>query len=182
MSSGAKIPVTDNVVGSTVWNVTAHRCIGGTLPSAVGTWSTTCNCICSGAAPPLPVRGELPRGAEGRQHKMQPADDVAFLLPIYCFHVASVTDLRVWPVCSYQPRVVCGSWTIRLAFALTHSWLLFYSDLGFAWFMDKLLSGLTSHLAMQEPLLLSFLKRRCYWPHFLTLPGSGVQVLLGNFI
>lgn len=47
--------------------------------------------------------------------------------------------------------------------------------------MDKLLLGLTSHLAMQEPPLLFFLKKMLLLTTLSYTSSSGVQVLLGGF-
>lgn len=150
-------------------------------PSTLGMRRAERNSI-SGRRPGLCCAGSC-AGCPGRtnrsREKTRIADDAPVSLrPLAVTPRLSATRSRYLSVLN-QPRFVCGSSTVWPALALIHSYLLFYSELGFTPFMDKLLLGLTSHLAMQETLLLFFLKRCCYWPHFLTLPGSGVQVLLG---
>lgn len=97
------------------------------------------------------------------------------------FSFAVCDWLALVPVCSPQPWFLCSSSPTWPAFALTHSHLLFYSGLGFTWCMDKLLLGLTSHLAMQEPPLLFFLKKMLLLTTLSYTSSSGVQVLLGGF-
>lgn len=97
------------------------------------------------------------------------------------FSLAVCDWLALVPVCSSQPWSLCSSSPTWPAFALTHSHLLFYSGLGITWFMDKLLLGLTSHLAMQEPPLLFFLKKMLLLTTLSYTSSSGVQVPLGGF-